>query len=143
MGEKKETRQKTTENDTGSYTRAEPVRLVEKKSRFIACTHPVSSEEEALAFVEEIRKKYWDARHHCWAYIIRRERGRRAAAAMTGNPAQTAGKPMLDVLLGSETHGMCAGSDQVFRRNPCSEQEDWFGHIPRGCQGGAGKAALP
>ena len=44
--------------------------LVEKKSRFIADIRPVSGEEEALAFVEEIRKKYWDARHHCFAYII-------------------------------------------------------------------------
>ena len=38
--------------------------LVEKKSRFIADLCPVSSEEEALDFIEEIRKKYWDARHH-------------------------------------------------------------------------------
>ena len=37
--------------------------ITEKKSRFIADLKPVSSEEEALAFIEEIRKKYWDARH--------------------------------------------------------------------------------
>ena len=41
--------------------------LVEKKSRFIAQIRPVKSEEEALAFVEETRKKYWDARHNCYA----------------------------------------------------------------------------
>ena len=39
--------------------------LIEKKSRFIATVHPVETEEEALAFVEEIKKKYWDARHNC------------------------------------------------------------------------------
>lgn len=42
--------------------------LVEKKSRFIATTEPVETEEEALAFIERTRKKYWDARHNCFAY---------------------------------------------------------------------------
>ena len=58
--------------------------LVEKKSRFLADLRPVSSEEEALAFIEEIRKKYWDARHHCFAYIIG-DRDRPPGAAMTGS----------------------------------------------------------
>lgn len=58
--------------------------LVEKKSRFIADLCPVSSEEEALDFIEEIRKKYWDARHHCFAYIIG-DRGQTAGAATTGS----------------------------------------------------------
>ena len=44
--------------------------IVEKKSRFIAEVFPVSNEEEAFAHLEEIRKKHWDARHHCWAYVI-------------------------------------------------------------------------
>ena len=43
--------------------------LVEKKSRFIATTIPVNTEEEALTFIEAIRKKYWDARHNCFAYV--------------------------------------------------------------------------
>ena len=46
--------------------------IVEKKSRFIAEVFPVSNEEEAFAHLEEIRKKHWDARHHCWAYVIGR-----------------------------------------------------------------------
>ena len=41
--------------------------LTEKKSRFIAQTQPVESEEEAISFIESVRKKYWDARHHCFA----------------------------------------------------------------------------
>ena len=44
--------------------------IVEKKSRFIATVRPVHSEEEVLAFIEEVKKKYWDARHNCFAYVI-------------------------------------------------------------------------
>ena len=43
--------------------------IVEKKSRFIATVRPVKTEEEAAAFIEEMRKKYWDARHNCYAYV--------------------------------------------------------------------------
>ena len=42
--------------------------IVEKKSRFIATVRPVKTEEEALAFIEEMKKKYWDARHNCYVY---------------------------------------------------------------------------
>ena len=41
--------------------------IVEKKSRFIATVLPVQTEEEALAFIEKTKKKYWDARHNCFA----------------------------------------------------------------------------
>ena len=44
--------------------------IVEKKSRFIANVFPVQNEEEALIYIEEIKKKYWDARHHCYAYAL-------------------------------------------------------------------------
>ena len=44
--------------------------IVEKKSRFIATVRPVQTEEEALAFIEEMKKKYWDARHNCSAFVI-------------------------------------------------------------------------
>ncbi len=44
--------------------------IVEKKSRFIATVRPVSSEEEAVAFIAEMKKKYWDARHNCSAFVI-------------------------------------------------------------------------
>ena len=42
----------------------------EKKSRFIAEVFPVNSEEEAFSYLEKVKKRYWDARHHCWAYIL-------------------------------------------------------------------------
>ena len=75
--------------------------IVEKKSRFIAQTAHVESEAEALAFIEGIRKEYWDARHHCYAFNI--GLGQETARCSDDvEPAQTAGKPMLDVLLGQE-----------------------------------------
>lgn len=73
--------------------------LVEKKSRFIANVRPVESEEEAIAFIEEMKKKYWDARHNCSAFVI----GKRAELTRCsddGEPSGTAGRPMLEVLLG-------------------------------------------
>ena len=44
--------------------------IVEKKSRFIATVIPAETEEEALAFIESMRKKYWNATHNCFAYVI-------------------------------------------------------------------------
>jgi len=74
--------------------------ITEKKSRFIATVRPVTREEDALAFIEEMRKKYWDARHNCYAYTIGENR-EYTRASDDGEPSQTAGRPMLDVLLGS------------------------------------------
>lgn len=105
MGEKKEQERKQLERYRILY-KGGTGEITEKKSRFIACTCPVSSEEEALAFVEEMRKKYWDARHHCWAYVIG-ERGSQVRCSDDGEPSQTAGKPMLDVLLGAEVRNIC------------------------------------
>ena len=67
--------------------------IVEKKSRFIATVRPVQTEEEALAFIEEMMKKYWDARHNCFAYVIG-ERGQLQRCSDDGEPNGTAGKPM-------------------------------------------------
>lgn len=89
--------------------------LVEKKSRFIAQIRPVKSEEEALAFVEETRKKYWDARHNCYAYIIKGEGATPAARCSDdGEPSQTAGKPILDVLMGEGLMDVCAVVTRYF-----------------------------
>lgn len=73
--------------------------IVEKKSRFIAEVFPVSSEEEAMSELEKIKKKYWDARHHCWAYVIGRNPGSERMSD-DGEPAGTAGKPILEVIRG-------------------------------------------
>lgn len=77
--------------------------IVEKKSRFIANVKQVHSEEEANEFLESIRKKYWDARHNCFAYVIG-ERCQIQRCSDDGEPSGTAGKPMLDVLLGEGLH---------------------------------------
>ncbi len=72
--------------------------IVEKKSRFIATVKPVETEEEATAFINEMKKKYWDARHNCSAFVIG-ENQELTRCSDDGEPAQTAGRPMLDVLL--------------------------------------------
>ncbi|NLL80508.1 MAG: YigZ family protein [Clostridiales bacterium] len=75
--------------------------IEEKKSRFIATLRRVESEEEAAAFIEETKKKYWDARHNCSAFVI----GKKAELTRCsddGEPSGTAGRPMLEVLLGEE-----------------------------------------
>ena len=82
------------------YTGGE-AEIVEKKSRFIATVSPVKTEEEALAFIEDTKKKYWNARHNCFAYIVG-EQQELMRCSDDGEPAQTAGKPMLDVLMGQQ-----------------------------------------
>ena len=79
--------------------------IVEKKSRFIANVFPVTSEDEALEILEKIRKQYWDARHNCWAYVIGVDHVS-ARCSDDGEPSQTAGKPMLDVIMGQELHNV-------------------------------------
>ena len=77
--------------------------VVEKKSRFIATVQPVDSEEEALEFIERMKKKYWDARHNCFAYVIGQKMELQRFSD-DGEPSGTAGKPILEVLLGEEIH---------------------------------------
>lgn len=87
--------------------------IVEKKSRFIADLRPVRTEEEALAFLEETKKKHWDARHNCYAWIIG-ESGSFKRCSDDGEPSQTAGKPMLDVLEGEGITNVCAVVTRYF-----------------------------
>jgi len=73
--------------------------IVEKKSRFIATVRKCETEEEAVAFIEEMKKKYWDARHNCSAFVIG-SRGELTRCSDDGEPSGTAGRPILEVLLG-------------------------------------------
>lgn len=77
--------------------------IIEKKSRFIATVAPVKTEEEALAFIESLKKKYWNAAHNCFAYVIG---GNQELLRFSddGEPGGTAGKPILDVILGAKLH---------------------------------------
>ncbi len=77
--------------------------IIEKKSRFIATVKPVKTEEEAITFIEGLKKKYWNATHNCFAYVIG-ERFQIQRFSDDGEPSGTAGKPMLDVLIGEEIH---------------------------------------
>ena len=87
--------------------------IVEKKSRFIATVIPVENEEEALEFIEKTKKKYRDARHNCFAYVIG-ERGQLQRCSDDGEPNGTAGKPMLDVLLGNELRNVAVVVTRYF-----------------------------
>lgn len=77
--------------------------IVEKKSRFIATVLPVNSEEEALEFISAMKKKYWNATHNCSAFVVG-ENYEIQRCSDDGEPQGTAGRPMLDVLLGEEIH---------------------------------------
>lgn len=77
--------------------------ITEKKSRFIATVRPVESENEAVSFINETKKKYWDARHNCSAFVIGK-RQELTRCSDDGEPAGTAGRPMLDVLLKENIH---------------------------------------
>lgn len=83
-----------------------------KKSRFIATTRPVKSEEEAVSFIAEMKKKYWDASHNCSAFTIGRNH-ELTRCSDDGEPAQTAGRPMLDVLLGEDVHDLAWWSPAI------------------------------
>ncbi len=77
--------------------------IVEKKSRFIARAYPIRSEEEALSYLEEIRKRFWDARHHCYAYVLGKN-SELQRFSDDGEPQGTAGKPILETLMGNHIH---------------------------------------
>ena len=87
--------------------------LIEKKSRFIATVKPVDSEEEALEFIAGIKKKYWNARHNCFAFVIG-DRHEIQRCSDDGEPQGTAGRPMLDVLLGEDIHNVAVVVTRYF-----------------------------
>ena len=92
------------ENTIGLYVyKGGQGEITEKKSRFIANVRPVESEEEAVSFINETKKKYWDARHNCSAFVIGK-RQELTRCSDDGEPAGTAGRPMLDVLLKENIH---------------------------------------
>lgn len=77
----------------------------EKKSRFIGRTFPVESEQEALDIIQSEKKKYWDARHSCYAF---RTDGDSVSERFSddGEPSGTAGKPILSVLQSRDIHNV-------------------------------------
>lgn len=87
--------------------------IIEKKSRFIATVQPIESEEEAVSFIESMKKKYWDARHNCSAFIIG-SKNEITRCSDDGEPSGTAGRPMLEVLLGQDVHNVAVVVTRYF-----------------------------
>ncbi|MCR5503654.1 MAG: YigZ family protein [Lachnospiraceae bacterium] len=85
----------------------------EKKSRFLSQLLPVGSEEEAAAFFDGVRKKYYDARHHCTALILGPGQELKRSSD-DGEPSGTAGKPMLEVLTGAGLTNVAAVVTRYF-----------------------------
>ncbi len=69
---------------------------IEKRSRFICSCKPVSSVEDAEAFINDLKTKYWDARHNVYAYVLRENNIMRSTD--DGEPQGTAGVPVLDAI---------------------------------------------
>lgn len=72
--------------------------IIEKKSKFIANIFPINSKEEAENRISEIKKKYYDAKHNCYAYVV----GNVEKCSDDGEPSGTAGAPLLDLLKNKE-----------------------------------------
>ena len=98
--------------------------FVERRSRFIGHIRPVQTESEALAFVAEKKKEYWDATHNVYAYVLRDGGIRRYSD--DGEPQGTAG--MTDRLRG--------GGHPVFRWDPAGRRGTDSGVFSRGKAGG-------
>ena len=86
--------------------------FVEKRSRFISHIWRVESEEEARAHIDEMKKRYYDARHNCWCYIIRE--GGVVRYSDDGEPQGTAGQPMLNVFQRREISNVCCVVTRYF-----------------------------
>lgn len=78
----------------------------EKGSKFIALAFAATDEEEAKNAIAEIRKKYYDARHHCFAYMIGPDK-RCFRSSDDGEPCGTAGKPILNQILSKDVTNVC------------------------------------
>ena len=93
-------------------TEAAEAELVEKRSRFIGQVRPVETEEEARAFVEQVKKKHYDARHNCWCYRLRD--GGVERYSDDGEPQGTAGQPMLNVFQREQVEDVCCVVTRYF-----------------------------
>lgn len=86
--------------------------FLEKKSRFITYTKHVTSEDEAVEFIDSIRKKHADATHNCIAYRLYNPRIERFSD--DGEPSGTAGMPMLEVLKKEDIYDICVVVTRYF-----------------------------
>lgn len=87
--------------------------LVEKKSRFLSLAVPVQREEEVQALLQRVRREHRDARHHCYAYILGAA-GETEKFSDDGEPAKTAGMPILELLRIRRIRGCCVVVTRYF-----------------------------
>ena len=85
--------------------------FTEKRSRFISQLWRVETEAEARAHLEAVRKQYYDARHHCWCYLLKDGAVRYSD---DGEPQGTAGQPMLNVFQRQEVTNVCCVVTRYF-----------------------------
>src|SRR5690606_169599 len=71
--------------------------IIIKKSRFIGRARPVASEEEAIRFIEAVKKEHWSATHNCAAYVVG-DNNELQKQSDDGEPSGTAGRPILEVI---------------------------------------------
>lgn len=86
--------------------------FIEKKSRFIGYAKPVTTQEEAVTFISQIKQKHWDATHNVSAYVLREQHIQRSSD--DGEPSGTAGVPVLDVLLKENLVDVCVVVTRYF-----------------------------
>ncbi len=79
--------------------------ITDRKSRFIGHALPISSEDEAVTLIDQIKRKYWDARHNCYAYVTG-ENGEISRCSDDGEPSGTAGRPILECINGAGLKGV-------------------------------------
>ena len=92
-------------------TKPSETEFTEKRSTFIGHVWPVETEAEARARVEEMKKKYHDARHNCWCYLLRDGPVRYSD---DGEPQGTAGQPMLAVFQKEGVTNVCCVATRYF-----------------------------
>lgn len=96
---------KTVELESSDY-------FVEKKSKFIGYAKPVSTQDEAVEFINSIKSKHWDATHNVYAYVLRENNTKRYSD--DGEPSGTAGVPVLDVILKENVTDVCVVATRYF-----------------------------
>lgn len=111
------------------YTVAGPgtAEIVDRRSRFLGAVAPAADEQEAQAFLAEIRREHWEARHHVYAYVV--EGGRIRRCSDDGEPQGTGGKPVLDVVQGAELM-QCVAVVTAISAASCWGRVDWCGPTP-------------
>ena len=92
-------------------TRPSETQFTEKRSTFIGHVWPAASEEEARACIDEMKKKYHDARHNCWCYLLKDGPVRYSD---DGEPQGTAGQPMLGVFQKEGVSNVCCVVTRYF-----------------------------